>query len=179
MVRLRTPATPTDMTTESQRKPTQRVRLQYKSAPSGMYNPMLLSRSGTPEWWSMAKFAWHWKVRRDVTTLRGLVGGILEERRGLGIMAVLMVEAAKAAGIADDVVVIGYDALPEALQQVQSGELYGTVEQFPGVQARTGLRTLVEFIRNGTEPAEHDIFITPKLITQENLDEAERIAEIQ
>ncbi|MFL7791927.1 MAG: GNAT family N-acetyltransferase [Anaerolineae bacterium] len=52
---------------------------------------------GTPEWWSMAKFAWHWKVRRDATTLRGLVGGILEERRGLGIMAVLMVEAAKAA----------------------------------------------------------------------------------
>jgi hypothetical protein len=54
-------------------------------------------RPGTPEWWSMAKFAWHWKVRGAVTTLRGLVGGILEERRGLGIMAVLMVEAAKAA----------------------------------------------------------------------------------
>jgi hypothetical protein len=54
-------------------------------------------RPGVPEWWSMAKFAWNWKVRRGVTTLRGLVGGILEERRGLGVMTVLMVEAAKAA----------------------------------------------------------------------------------
>ncbi|HXV97659.1 MAG TPA: sugar ABC transporter substrate-binding protein, partial [Anaerolineae bacterium] len=62
---------------------------------------------------------------------------------------------------------------------VQSGDLYGTVEQFPGEQARVGLRTLVEFLRNGTEPEQHDIFITPKLITQDNLDEAERIAEIQ
>jgi len=93
-------------------------------------------------------------------------------------MAFGAVEAVKAAGIADDVVVIGYDALPEALQQVQSGDLYGTVEQFPGVQARTGLQTLVEYIRNGTEPAEHDIFITRKLITLDNIGEAERIAEI-
>ena len=54
-------------------------------------------RPGVPEWWSMAKFAWHWKVRGDVNVLRGLVGGILEERRGLGVMAVLMVEAARAA----------------------------------------------------------------------------------
>ena len=91
-------------------------------------------------------------------------------------MAIGAVEAAKAAGI--EATIIGYDALPEALTMVQSGELYGTVEQFPGEQARTGLRTLVEFIRNGTEPAEHDIFIAPKLITQENLGEAERIEEI-
>ena len=69
--------------------------------------------------------------------------------------------------------------LEDVLAMVQSGELYGTVEQFPGEQARTGLRTLVENIRNGTEPAEHDIYITPKLITADNLDEAERIAEIQ
>jgi GNAT superfamily N-acetyltransferase len=54
-------------------------------------------RPGVPEWWSMLKFGWHWKVRRSVTTLRGLVGGILEERRGLGVMAVMMVKAARAA----------------------------------------------------------------------------------
>ena len=93
-------------------------------------------------------------------------------------MAFGAIEAVKAAGLAD-VKVIGYDALPEALTLVQSGDLYGTVEQFPGEQARVGLRTLVEFLRNGTEPEQHDIFITPKLITQDNLDEAERIAEIQ
>jgi ABC-type sugar transport system substrate-binding protein len=94
-------------------------------------------------------------------------------------MAFGAIEAVKAAGIGGEVMVIGYDALPEALTLVQSGDLYGTVEQFPGEQARVGLRTLVEFLRNGTEPEQHDIFITPKLITQDNLDEAERIAEIQ
>jgi ABC-type sugar transport system substrate-binding protein len=94
-------------------------------------------------------------------------------------MAFGAIEAVKAAGLAGNVTVIGYDALPEALTLVQSGDLYGTVEQFPGEQARVGLRTLVEFLRNSTEPEQHDIFITPKLITQDNLDEAERIAEIQ
>ena len=56
-------------------------------------------------------------------------------------MALGAVEALKAEGILDKVKVIGYDALPEALKMVQSGELYGTVEQFPGEQSRTGLRT--------------------------------------
>jgi ABC-type sugar transport system substrate-binding protein len=94
-------------------------------------------------------------------------------------MALGAIEAAKAAGILEDVVVIGYDALPEALTMVQSGDLYGTVEQFPGEQSRVALQTLVDFIRSGAEPSEHDIFIEPKLITQDNLDEAERIEEIQ
>ena len=60
---------------------------------------------------------------------------------------------------------------------VQSGELYGTVEQFPGQQARTGLTVLNDFITKGAKPEKHDIFIAPKLITQDNLDEAERGAE--
>ena len=47
-------------------------------------------------------------------------------------MALGAVEALKAKGILDKVKVIGYDALPEALKMVQSGELYGTVDHFPG-----------------------------------------------
>lgn len=53
-------------------------------------------RPGVPEWWTMAKLFWHWKVRGSVTTLRGLVGGVLEEYRGLGVMAVMMVKLAEA-----------------------------------------------------------------------------------
>ncbi|MBE7551695.1 MAG: substrate-binding domain-containing protein [Anaerolineales bacterium] len=91
-------------------------------------------------------------------------------------MALGVVEAAKAAGLG--VPIIGYDALPEALQAVQAGDLYGTVEQFPGEQSKTALRTLVDFLRNGTEPSSKTIFITPKLITLDNINEAERIEEI-
>jgi ABC-type sugar transport system substrate-binding protein len=92
-------------------------------------------------------------------------------------MALGAVEALKAKGILDKVKVIGYDALPEALQAVQAGDLYGTVEQFPGQQARKGLAVLNDFITKGAKPEKHEIFIAPKLITQANLAEAERGAE--
>jgi ABC-type sugar transport system substrate-binding protein len=88
-------------------------------------------------------------------------------------------EAAKGLGISDEVVIVGYDALPEALIAVRDGDLWGTVDQFPGEQSRVGLRTLTDFIWNDNVPAEHDIFIQPKMITQDNLDEAERANEIQ
>jgi ABC-type sugar transport system substrate-binding protein len=94
-------------------------------------------------------------------------------------MAFGAVEALKGKGIADKVKVIGYDALPEALAMVQSGELYGTIDQFPGEQSRTALRVLNDFMTKGTKPAQHDIFITPKLITKDNISEAECIAEIK
>jgi hypothetical protein len=38
---------------------------------------------------------------------------------------------------------------------------------------------LVGFLRDGTQPESEVIYITPKLITQDNINEAERIEEIQ
>ncbi len=90
-------------------------------------------------------------------------------------MALGAVEAAKAAGLA--IPVIGFDALPEALQAVDSGDLYGTVEQFPGEQSATALRTVLAFIADGTAPESDSIFLAPKLITKDNLSEGERSAE--
>jgi ABC-type sugar transport system substrate-binding protein len=92
-------------------------------------------------------------------------------------MALGAVEAAKAANLA--VPIIGYDALPEALAAIQDGGLYGTVEQFPGEQSKTALRALVSSLRDGTKPESDTIFITPKLITKDNIQEAERIGEVQ
>ena len=92
-------------------------------------------------------------------------------------MALGASEAAKAVGLS--VPIIGYDALPEALQAIQAGDLYGSVEQFPGEQVRTSLRTIVDFITSGATPESDVIFITPKLITQDNIDQAERLSEIQ
>ncbi len=94
-------------------------------------------------------------------------------------MAFGALEAAKAAGLAGQVIIIGYDALPEALVKVRDGELWGTVDQFPGEQSREALRTLANFIWNGVKPAQHDIYIAPKMITKENLAEAERFKELQ
>ncbi len=90
-------------------------------------------------------------------------------------MAFGAAEAVSGAGL--DVPVIGFDALPEALQAVQDGTLAATVEQFPGGQTSGAMEILVNYLRDGTEPAEHTTLIEPGLITIDNLDEAERAAE--
>ena len=84
-------------------------------------------------------------------------------------------EAAQGAGI--DVPIIGFDALPEALQAIQDGTLTATIEQWPGKQTSGAMQILVDYIRDGTKPAQHDNFIEPTLITIDNLGEAERAAE--
>jgi ABC-type sugar transport system substrate-binding protein len=91
-------------------------------------------------------------------------------------MALGAAEAAKAAGV--DIPIIGFDALPEALLAVRDGAMYGTVEQFPGGQSRTALQTLVNFIVNGVEPESNVVLLSPKLITKDNFEEAERLSEI-
>jgi GNAT superfamily N-acetyltransferase len=54
-------------------------------------------RPGVPEWWTMLRLLWHWKVRRRVTRFRAFAGGVLEQYRGLGVDAVLIVELCKVA----------------------------------------------------------------------------------
>ena len=93
-------------------------------------------------------------------------------------MALGAIEACAAAGL-DDVMIYGFDALPEALVAVRDGTMAGTVEQFPGEQSRTAVRIAVAFARDQTEPEESLVLLTPIVIGQDNLDKAERIGETQ
>src|SRR5215211_3379284 len=90
-------------------------------------------------------------------------------------MALGATEAAAGAGL--DIPIIGFDALPEALQAVQDGTLAATVEQFPGGQTAGAMEILVNYLRDGTEPEQHITLIEPGLITADNLGEAERAEE--
>jgi len=90
-------------------------------------------------------------------------------------MALGAAEAVAGAGL--DIPIIGFDALPEALQAVQDGTMAATVEQWPGRQTSGAMEILVDFLRNGTKPAQHDNFIEPTLITADNVGEAERAQE--
>ncbi len=76
-----------------------------------------------------------------------------------------------------DVMIYGFDALPEAIVAVRDGALAGTVEQFPGEQSRTAVRIAVAYARDKTEPAEKLVLLTPIVIGKDNLDKAERIGE--
>jgi inositol transport system substrate-binding protein len=93
-------------------------------------------------------------------------------------MALGALEAVNALNLKDKIKIIGFDALPEALASVRDGGLAATVEQFPGGQSRKAMQVLVDKLRFGKEP-EKVTLLTPIIITQANLDKAERLGEVQ
>lgn len=54
-------------------------------------------RPGVPEWWTLIKLLYYWKIRRVVDTIRVLAMGVVEEWRSLGVSALFYYETAKAA----------------------------------------------------------------------------------
>ena len=93
-------------------------------------------------------------------------------------MALGAMEAVKARGLTG-IAIIGFDALPEALAQVRDGGLTATIEQFPGKQSATGVQILMDFIKNGTKPANKLTLLTPVAITKDNLQLGERLSEVK
>jgi inositol transport system substrate-binding protein len=94
-------------------------------------------------------------------------------------MALGAVEAVNNRGMADRIKIIGFDALPEALAQIRDGKLAGSVEQFPGGQSRRAMQIMVEYLKDKKEPAEKLVLLTPVMITKDNINEAERLGEVQ
>jgi ABC-type sugar transport system substrate-binding protein len=93
-------------------------------------------------------------------------------------MALGALQAAKARNLVGKVAILGYDGAPEALAAVRDGSLTATVDQFPGQQGRTALRTLVEYLRTKKKPSKASILIEPVAITRANLNRAERVGEL-
>ena len=77
-----------------------------------------------------------------------------------------------------DVAVIGFDALPEALGSVRDGGLLATIEQFPGGQSRGATQALVSYLRDGVQP-EPVTLLSPIAITADNIDQGERLGELE
>jgi ABC-type sugar transport system substrate-binding protein len=93
-------------------------------------------------------------------------------------MALGAMEAVKSRGL-EGIVIIGFDALPEALAQVRDGGLTATIEQFPGKQSATGVQILMDFVKSGTKPAEQVTLLTPVAVTKDNLEVGERLSEVK
>jgi ABC-type sugar transport system substrate-binding protein len=100
-------------------------------------------------------------------------------------MALGAMQAVDEAGLTGEIVILGFDALPEALAAVQGGTLTGTVEQFPGGQSATAMRVAALNARGCMEfPADDEggaftVFLTPVMVTNDNFDLAERTGEIE
>ena len=54
-------------------------------------------RPGVPEWWTLIKLFYHWKVRPEIDTLRVVLLGVVEKYRQQGIEALLYMEIARQA----------------------------------------------------------------------------------
>jgi inositol transport system substrate-binding protein len=93
-------------------------------------------------------------------------------------MALGAIEALKARNL-KGVVVIGFDALPEALGKVRDGELTATIEQFPAKQSATAVDIMAEYLKSGKKPEQQITLLTPVAITKENLKDAERLNEVK
>jgi ribose transport system substrate-binding protein/inositol transport system substrate-binding protein len=93
-------------------------------------------------------------------------------------MALGALEAVKARNL-KGIVIIGFDALPEALGKIRDGELTATIEQFPGKQSAIGVDILDNYLKKGEKPAQQVTLLTPQAITKDNLNLAERLNEVK
>lgn len=87
-------------------------------------------------------------------------------------MALGALEAAAAARRLESIHVIGFDAIPDALTNIRSGRLLGSVAQFPGEMGRLGVLHAVELLRNGEAPPE-EILTRVEMIDRDNIDNFE------
>ena len=79
------------------------------------------------------------------------------------------IQAIQTAGIdVNDVVITGYDGVPDGLRAVRDG-LADCTLQYPIGQAPEVLKRLVKYLE-GESPAEKDFEMSPWIITKENLD---------
>ncbi len=77
-------------------------------------------------------------------------------------------QALKSAG-RDDVAIVGFDAIPDAVEAVKNGEMTATVAQFPRVMGTVGVDLLVRHLNGEEVPATVDS--GAMLVTQENAEQ--------
>jgi ABC-type sugar transport system substrate-binding protein len=87
-------------------------------------------------------------------------------------MALGALEAIAAAQRLDSVSVIGFDAIPDALENIRSGRMLGSVAQFSGEMGRLGVVHAAAFVREGRKPP-IEVLTKVELIDLTNLQDFE------
>jgi ABC-type sugar transport system substrate-binding protein len=90
-------------------------------------------------------------------------------------MALGALEAADAAQRLESVAIIGFDAIPDALDNIRAGRLLGSVAQFPSEMGRLGVLHASELLKNGAAPP-GEVLTKVELIDLENLGAFEEAA---
>jgi len=83
-------------------------------------------------------------------------------------MALGIVEAVKASGLADQIAVFGTDGISNAYSSIRDGELTGTVDSFPVLTGEIAVETAMRLLNGQAIPR---VVVTPQaLITVDNID---------
>jgi inositol transport system substrate-binding protein len=138
-------------------------------------------RSAGPQYKIVAEQSANWQREQGLTVTQNILTSLGTQIPQVILcedddMALGALEALRTSGISG-VKVLGFNATPEALARVRDGEMAATVEQSPVRQARAALQQLVARIRAHTPIS--GASITPILITQANIAEAERFGEVR
>lgn len=96
---------------------------------------------------------------------KGQIDAVFAQNDEMGMGAL---QALEAAGVKDRIVLVGVDAIADALQAVKKGRLDATVFQNAKGQGRTSVETALQIIKG--EPYEKEVFIPFELVTAENVD---------
>ncbi|NLJ39989.1 MAG: D-ribose ABC transporter substrate-binding protein [Candidatus Atribacteria bacterium] len=83
-------------------------------------------------------------------------------------MALGALEAVRSAGLQDKIIVVGFDAIADAVKSVEEGGLAGTVAQKPYEIGKMGVDAALKFL-NG-EKLEETTYVPVELITKESLE---------
>ena len=86
------------------------------------------------------------------------------DEMGLGAIRAIM-----AAGRQNQVKVVGFDAIDDALVSVKNGEMLATVESVPDMQAYESVKAAVDFLNGKEVPSE--IIVPCVVVDQTNVDE--------
>jgi len=114
----------------------------------------------------------NWEVDQGYTATQNIISAnpnvalIFASNDGMAIGALRAVEEG---GLKDQIQIIGFDAISEALNLVESGDLFGTVAQYPAEMGILGVENIVKSVKGKTVEASIDT--GAKLITTENVAE--------
>lgn len=120
----------------------------------------------------------NWEVDQGYTATQNIlsansnVGLIFASNDGMAIGALRAVEES---GNKNDIKIIGFDAISEALNLVEAGDMYGTVAQYPAEMGILGVDNMVKILKG--EAGEEYIDTGAKLIIKDNVDEHKKYCE--
>ena len=80
--------------------------------------------------------------------------------------------ALQAKGLTGKIALVGYDAYPANVELIKSGVFTALIAQDPAAEARLAIKTLVEYIKNGTTPSVKDVVI-PNVTLDANTSDAD------